>query len=83
LAPYALFLLATFAASLVAGLSASGRSCWRYAGASPDRRGRFEELGAVIPSKDAAGPQALRACVAAAEVRKWVPVIRSAGISVE
>jgi tripartite-type tricarboxylate transporter receptor subunit TctC len=48
----------------------------------PAIRGRFEELGAVIPSKDAAGPQALRAHVAA-EVRKWVPVIRSAGISVE
>jgi tripartite-type tricarboxylate transporter receptor subunit TctC len=48
----------------------------------PAIRARFEELGAVIPSKDAAGPQALRAHVAA-EVRKWVPVIRSAGISAE
>jgi tripartite-type tricarboxylate transporter receptor subunit TctC len=49
---------------------------------APAVRARFEALGAVIPPKDAAGPQALRAHVAA-EVRKWVPVIRNAGISVE
>jgi len=49
---------------------------------APAIRARFEELGAVIPAKDAAGPQALRAHVAA-EVRKWVPVIRNAGISAE
>jgi tripartite-type tricarboxylate transporter receptor subunit TctC len=50
--------------------------------AAPAIRMRFEDLGAVIPPKDAAGPQALRAHVAA-ETRKWVPIIRNAGISVE
>jgi tripartite-type tricarboxylate transporter receptor subunit TctC len=49
---------------------------------TPAIRKRFEELGAVIASKDAASPQALRTHVAA-EVRKWVPVIRGAGISAE
>jgi putative tricarboxylic transport membrane protein len=49
---------------------------------TPAIRRRFEELGAVIASKDAASPQALRTHVAA-EVRKWVPVIRGAGISAE
>jgi tripartite-type tricarboxylate transporter receptor subunit TctC len=48
----------------------------------PAIRARFEDLGAVIPPKDAAGPQALRAHVAA-ETRKWVPIIRNAGISLE
>jgi tripartite-type tricarboxylate transporter receptor subunit TctC len=49
---------------------------------APAIRTRFEDLGAVIPMKDAADPQALRAHVAA-ETRKWVPIIRNAGISVE
>jgi tripartite-type tricarboxylate transporter receptor subunit TctC len=49
---------------------------------SPPIRARFEDLGAVIPSKDGSSPQALRAHVAA-EIRKWVPVIRNAGISAE
>ena len=49
---------------------------------APAIRARFEDLGAVIPPKDAAGPQALHAHVAA-ETRKWVPIIRNAGISVE
>ena len=49
---------------------------------SPPIRARFEDLGAVIPSKDGASSQALRAHVAA-EIRKWVPVIRNAGVSVE
>jgi tripartite-type tricarboxylate transporter receptor subunit TctC len=48
----------------------------------PAIRARFEDLGAVIPPKDAAGPQALRAHVAA-ETRRWVPIIRNAGISLE
>jgi tripartite-type tricarboxylate transporter receptor subunit TctC len=48
----------------------------------PATRVRFEELGAVIPPPDAGSPQALRAHVAA-EVRKWAPMIRSAGISVD
>jgi tripartite-type tricarboxylate transporter receptor subunit TctC len=50
--------------------------------AAPAIRTRFEDLGAVIPPKDAAGPQSLRAHVAA-ETRKWVPIIRNAGISVD
>jgi tripartite-type tricarboxylate transporter receptor subunit TctC len=49
---------------------------------APAIRARFEDLGAVIPPADAAGPQTLRAHVAA-ETRKWVPIIRNAGISVE
>jgi tripartite-type tricarboxylate transporter receptor subunit TctC len=49
---------------------------------APAIRARFEDLGALIPPQDGAGPQALRALVAA-EVRKWAPVIRGARISVE
>jgi putative tricarboxylic transport membrane protein len=49
---------------------------------APTIRARFEDLGAVIPARDAAGPQALRAHVAA-ETRKWVPIIRNAGINAE
>jgi tripartite-type tricarboxylate transporter receptor subunit TctC len=49
---------------------------------APATRARFEELGAVIPPKDSAGPNALRAHVAA-EVRKWVPVLRNAGVSAD
>ena len=54
----------------------------RTAVAAPAIRARFEDLGAVIPPNDAAGPQALSTHVAA-ETRKWVPIIRNAGISVE
>src|SRR6185503_20018791 len=46
---------------------------------APATRARFEELGAIIPPKDHARPEALRAHVAA-EVRKWVPVLRNAGV---
>jgi putative tricarboxylic transport membrane protein len=49
---------------------------------SPTIGARLADLGAVIPAKDAAAPQALRAHVAA-EVRKWAPIIRNAGISAE
>lgn len=49
---------------------------------APAIRARFEDLGAVIPSKEGSSPRALRAHVAA-EVRKWVPVIRNAGVSAE
>jgi len=48
----------------------------------PTIRTRFEELGAVIPSREAASPDALRAHVAA-EIKKWVPAIRNAGVSVD
>jgi tripartite-type tricarboxylate transporter receptor subunit TctC len=50
--------------------------------AVPTVRARFDDLGAVIPPKAAAGPQELRVLVAA-ETRKWVAIIRNAGISVE
>jgi tripartite-type tricarboxylate transporter receptor subunit TctC len=49
---------------------------------APAIRGRFADLGAVVPSREQASPPALRAHVAA-EIRKWVPVIRNAGISAE
>ena len=49
---------------------------------APATRARFEELGAVIPPKDQSGPEALRNHVAA-EVRKWVPVLRNAGVSAD
>jgi tripartite-type tricarboxylate transporter receptor subunit TctC len=50
--------------------------------ASPAIGARFADLGAVVPAKDAAAPQALRDHVAA-EVRKWAPIIRNGGISAE
>jgi tripartite-type tricarboxylate transporter receptor subunit TctC len=49
---------------------------------APATRARFEDLGAVIPAKDHAGPDALRAHVGS-EVRKWVPALRSAGVSAD
>jgi tripartite-type tricarboxylate transporter receptor subunit TctC len=49
---------------------------------APAIRARFADLGAVVPPREQASPPALRALVAA-EVRKWVPVIRNAGISAE
>ena len=49
---------------------------------APAIRARFADLGAVAPSHEQASPPALRAHVAA-EIRKWVPVIRNAGISAE
>jgi tripartite-type tricarboxylate transporter receptor subunit TctC len=49
---------------------------------APAVRARFEDLGAVIPRQEAAGPDALRALVAA-EIGKWAPIIRNAGISIE
>lgn len=50
--------------------------------AVPAVRARFVELGAIMPSREAAAPDALRAHVAA-EVRKWVPIIRTAGVSAD
>lgn len=45
-------------------------------------RPRLEALGAVLPTRAAAEPAALRAHVAA-EIAKWVPVIRAAGVTAE
>jgi tripartite-type tricarboxylate transporter receptor subunit TctC len=50
--------------------------------AVPAVRARFVELGAIMPSREAAQPDALRAHLAA-EVRKWVPIIRTAGVSAD
>ena len=43
----------------------------------PATRNRLEDIGAVIPTKR--GPEALRALVAA-EIEKWTPVIKAAGV---
>jgi tripartite-type tricarboxylate transporter receptor subunit TctC len=48
----------------------------------PAIRDRLLGLGAVVPTGDAAGPDALRRHVTA-EVRKWVPIIREAGASAD
>jgi len=48
----------------------------------PAIKGRLDELGAVLPSRKAAGPDALRRHVSA-EVRKWVPIIKAAGASAD
>ncbi len=48
----------------------------------PAVRTRLAELGAVTPDKASSGPDALRRHVAA-EVRKWVPIIKEAGASAD
>ncbi len=48
----------------------------------PAVRSRLAELGAVTPGKDMSGPEPLRRHVAA-EVRKWVPIIKEAGASAD
>lgn len=48
----------------------------------PAVRTRLAELGAVTPDKANSGPDALRRHVAA-EVRKWVPIIKEAGASAD
>jgi tripartite-type tricarboxylate transporter receptor subunit TctC len=50
--------------------------------AVPTVRSRLVEFGAVIPAREAAQPDALRAHVSA-EIRKWVPIIRNSGVSAE
>lgn len=45
-------------------------------------RKRLVDLGAVIPSPDAAGPSALRALVAS-EVQRWGAALKAAGVSPE
>jgi tripartite-type tricarboxylate transporter receptor subunit TctC len=49
---------------------------------SPALRARFADLGAAVPSQSAAAPDGLRAHVAA-ETRKWVKVLKEAGISAD
>ena len=50
--------------------------------AVPTVRSRLVEFGAVIPAPEVAQPDALRAHVSA-EIRKWVPIIRNAGVTAE
>jgi putative tricarboxylic transport membrane protein len=44
-------------------------------------RKRLEDIGAVVPPPERRGSQALRNFVAA-EVAKWTPVIKAAGVSI-
>ena len=50
--------------------------------ATPAIRARFEELGAVIPSREAAGPDALRKHVAS-EVTKWTHTLKESGVTLD
>jgi tripartite-type tricarboxylate transporter receptor subunit TctC len=49
---------------------------------APATRARFEELGAILPSRDAASPDALRALVAA-EIAKWTATLKDSGITLD
>jgi putative tricarboxylic transport membrane protein len=49
---------------------------------APPTKSRLEELGASVPDATASGPDALRAHVEA-EIKKWVPAIRAAGVGLE
>jgi tripartite-type tricarboxylate transporter receptor subunit TctC len=49
---------------------------------TPATRARFEELGAILPTREAAAPDALRALVAA-EVAKWTRVLKASGITLD
>ena len=46
----------------------------------PKTRKRLEDIGAIVPPPDRRGPQALRNFVAA-EIDKWTPVIKAAGLA--
>lgn len=47
----------------------------------PKTRKRLEDIGAIVPPADKRGPRALRTFVAA-EIAKWTPVIKAAGVSI-
>jgi tripartite-type tricarboxylate transporter receptor subunit TctC len=47
----------------------------------PATRKRLQDIGAIVPPKERRGPQALRDFVAA-EIDKWTPVIKAAGVGV-
>lgn len=49
---------------------------------TPATRARFEELGAILPTQEAASPDALRALVAA-EVVKWTATLKDSGITLD
>ena len=50
--------------------------------AAPATRARFEDLGAILPTQEAASPDALRALVAA-EVVKWTRTLNESGITLD
>jgi hypothetical protein len=45
-------------------------------------RARFKELGAIIPTREDAAPDALRKHVAA-EVVKWTRTLKSSGVTLD
>lgn len=45
----------------------------------PKTRKRLEDIGAIVPPPERRGPQALRQFIAA-EIDKWTPVIKAAGV---
>jgi tripartite-type tricarboxylate transporter receptor subunit TctC len=49
---------------------------------APATRARFEELGAIVPSREAASPEALRRLVAA-EVARWTRTLKDSGITLD
>jgi tripartite-type tricarboxylate transporter receptor subunit TctC len=49
---------------------------------APAMRARFEGLGAIMPEREAASPDALRALVAA-EVAKWSATLKASGVSLD
>jgi tripartite-type tricarboxylate transporter receptor subunit TctC len=48
----------------------------------PTTRKRLLDIGAIVPPPERRGPQALRAFVAA-EIDKWTPVIKEAGVAIK
>jgi tripartite-type tricarboxylate transporter receptor subunit TctC len=48
----------------------------------PTTRKRLLDIGAIVPPAERRGPQALRAFVAA-EIDKWTPVIKEAGVAIK
>lgn len=49
---------------------------------APGARARFEELGAILPAREAASPDALRALVAS-EIAKWTRTLKESGITLD
>jgi tripartite-type tricarboxylate transporter receptor subunit TctC len=49
---------------------------------APATRARFEELGAILPTRDVASPAALRKHVAA-EVTKWTRTLKESGVTLD